>query len=46
MARFQRETGEQITREEFEARILGDDDFAEKHGDLGPVYGFAWTFRR
>ena len=42
MARFERETGEQITREEFEARILGDDDFAEKHGDLGPVYGFAW----
>lgn len=42
LARFRGETGEAITQEEFEARILGDDAFAARWGDLGPVYGRQW----
>lgn len=42
LARFRNETGQEITQEEFEARILEDASFAEKWGDLGPVYGKQW----
>jgi len=42
LARFREETGEAITQEAFEARILEDEQFAEKWGDLGPVYGKQW----
>jgi thymidylate synthase len=41
--RFRRETGEQLTRDEFEARILGDEGFARIWGDLGRVYGAQWV---
>lgn len=41
--RFRRETGETIDRDAFEARILTDDDFAARWGDLGPVYGKQWV---
>lgn len=40
--RFRRETGETISQDGFEARILGDDAFAARWGDLGPVYGKQW----
>lgn len=30
------------TLEEFVARIKADHNFALKHGDLGPVYGYEW----
>lgn len=43
LARYRRETGEEITREAFSARIVADADFAEAWGDLGPVYGKQWT---
>lgn len=36
---YRRETGEDIDRDDFEARIIADDEFAARWGDLGPVYG-------
>jgi len=40
--RYRRQTGEQISQEDFEARILSDDVFSIQWGDLGPVYGKQW----
>ena len=42
LARYRKETGEQVSQKEFEARVLGDRQFADKWGDLGPVYGKQW----
>ncbi len=41
--KFRRETGEDISREEFSDRIVQSAEFAEKWGDLGPVYGKQWV---
>jgi thymidylate synthase len=41
--RYRRETGEAVTMEDFEARILADEAFALQWGDLGPVYGRQWV---
>jgi thymidylate synthase len=41
--RYRRETGDVISQEDFEARIVDDAGFALKWGDLGPVYGKQWT---
>ncbi|MCE2580211.1 thymidylate synthase [Komagataeibacter sp. FNDCR1] len=40
--KYVRETGDVISIQEFESRILGDDAFAARWGDLGPVYGHQW----
>jgi thymidylate synthase len=42
LAAYRRETGEDISQDDFEARVVSDDAFAEKWGDLGPVYGKQW----
>lgn len=41
--RYRRETGAEIDRKDFSARIVADADFAERWGDLGPVYGKQWV---
>ena len=42
LATYRRETGEQIIQEEFERRIVEDEGFAARWGELGPVYGKQW----
>jgi thymidylate synthase len=42
LATYRAQTGEDISQEAFEARIVEDDAFAAKWGELGPVYGKQW----
>ena len=42
LARYRKETGEAIEQAAFEARIIADEAFALRWGDLGPVYGAQW----
>lgn len=42
-ARYVRETGEDVALEDFVSRIAEDTAFAERWGDLGPVYGKQWV---
>ncbi|NBS16330.1 MAG: thymidylate synthase [Gammaproteobacteria bacterium] len=39
---YREATGDPITQEAFEQRILHEPLFAEQWGDLGPVYGWQW----
>ncbi len=39
---YRRATGDLVDRDTFEGRILGDDAFAARWGELGPVYGKQW----
>ncbi|KAJ8137132.1 hypothetical protein OY671_009655, partial [Metschnikowia pulcherrima] len=41
--RYRRETGDPISRADFSARIVADEAFAARWGDLGPVYGKQWV---
>lgn len=42
LARYRRESGESISQQAFEARVLEDRQFADQWGHLGPVYGSQW----
>ena len=42
-ARYVRETGDTIGIDAFVQRIADDEPFAERWGDLGPVYGKQWV---
>ena len=42
LASYRRDTGEDISQEDFERRIMNDDTFAAQWGELGPVYGKQW----
>lgn len=42
LARYREETGEDIAQDAFERRILDDEAFAGRWGELGPVYGKQW----
>ncbi|MDG2003932.1 MAG: thymidylate synthase [Novosphingobium sp.] len=41
--RYRSETGDEISRADFSKRIVGDEGFALRWGDLGPVYGKQWV---
>jgi thymidylate synthase len=43
LAKYRRETGDDIEQEAFEARIVADETFSRRWGDLGPVYGKQWV---
>ncbi|MXP25403.1 thymidylate synthase [Altererythrobacter indicus] len=43
LARYRKVTQDEISQEAFEKRIVEDADFAERWGDLGPVYGKQWV---
>lgn len=40
---YRRQTGDDISREDFSARIVEDAQFAARWGELGPVYGKQWV---
>ncbi|PTM80637.1 thymidylate synthase [Cereibacter johrii] len=42
LAAYRRESGEEISQAAFEQRILEDEAFAARWGELGPVYGKQW----
>ncbi|QFT92515.1 Thymidylate synthase [Roseovarius sp. THAF9] len=42
LATYRRETGDEITQKAFEQRVVEDDAFAARWGELGPVYGKQW----
>ncbi|GAA4116584.1 thymidylate synthase [Aminobacter aganoensis] len=42
LAKYRKETGESISQQDFEQRIVEDQAFALKWGELGPVYGKQW----
>ncbi|MFK7894146.1 MAG: thymidylate synthase [Granulosicoccus sp.] len=42
LASYRKETGEHVSQDEFEQRIVSDDEFAARWGELGPVYGKQW----
>ncbi|MFY0624518.1 MAG: thymidylate synthase [Pelagimonas sp.] len=42
LAKYRAETGDEISQADFEQRVLDDDAFAQRWGDLGPVYGKQW----
>jgi thymidylate synthase len=43
LERYRRETGDEIGRAAFSRRIVEDEGFAARWGDLGPVYGKQWV---
>lgn len=42
LATYRSQTGDAISQQDFEARIVEDDNFAAKWGELGPIYGKQW----
>ena len=42
LAKYRSESSENISQSDFEKRIVEDDTFAARWGELGPVYGKQW----
>lgn len=42
LAKYRKATGDEISQDDFERRVVTDDEFAAKWGSLGPVYGKQW----
>lgn len=42
LAAYRKASGEEISQRDFEERVVADNDFAAKWGELGPVYGKQW----
>lgn len=42
LAKYRKETSDLVDQHTFEQRVLNDDEFAAKWGELGPVYGKQW----
>ena len=42
LAAYRKATGETVSQDEFERRIVEDESFAAQWGELGPVYGKQW----
>jgi thymidylate synthase len=42
LAKYREQTGDLLDQHTFEQRVLNDDEFAAKWGELGPVYGKQW----
>ena len=43
LAKYRQAIGEHISQPTFEARVVEDEAFAARWGDLGPVYGKQWV---
>jgi len=43
LKKYRQASGEDISQSDFEARIVAEESFARKWGDLGPVYGKQWV---
>lgn len=42
LATYRKMSGDDISQDQFEQRILDDEEFAREWGELGPVYGKQW----
>ena len=42
LKRYRQQTGDALSQDDFEKRVVEDEGFAKEWGELGPVYGHQW----